>query len=721
MASSADTLQALHADLHRRYSRSTAEIESTWRRLTAAERESTLRAGGADNQILRSREDDSLGNVHLIVPEWNLQDLASGPADNLLNILHDRATRDLHALYMGSVDGGPLGDGDFIQAMVNEHGLKHKDVFRDCWTFFVDGRYGSSIRIEPDHADHVLTGLDVLVKPNLVIPQRVGELVIARQTMLAQSLLFLIDDILNAANPIEPPNPPASRKQCPSRSAIAVAPTTATGKAQQPRPHSEPASHIQDFIAAVDDRATAYRDYNGLLRTEPEVFAHALNIHFYSRPDLLPDELGRTLPTYTSEYIPGVFVDVVKGAARADATWRFLARLLRLLDTTDKANRATIAQHVANICHGEYAVAQAWLGRQLSISDTLRTAFRRTARPDNAGRHRLVLRNDAETLTTTSARDRYLLRLSKPTTPCHQAVPLIAALEGLPAAESSDEPDGGVADALSDLAEIVWLVQGLAAAASLPTFTRHRCQEVLSSLAAVDADLDVLSATLDIADFIPSASAPLTSAGLHGARDRLAANVAGEGGGDVAARYNAVITHALELLSSAIPSPATARQPAATAREPATTDHDAVPTVTHPPANKQRKQKTRPPQVPPSPARDPSPPLASEPALAPPPACVLPASPTTVATMTTLLRRSEASRVLSWSNFESAMADIGFGIKPRDGSVFTYAPPATLAAHGSITLHRPHSAKLEGFRLLYLARRLHTKYGWTSDSFTVRH
>jgi hypothetical protein len=37
---------------------------------------------------------------------------------------------------------------------------------------------------------------------------------------------------------------------------------------------------------------------------------------------------------------------------------------------------------------------------------------------------------------------------------------IIAALDGLPAAESSDGPNGEISDALPDLAEIVWLVQG---------------------------------------------------------------------------------------------------------------------------------------------------------------------------------------------------------------------------------------------------------------------
>jgi hypothetical protein len=61
--------------------------------------------------------------------------------------------------------------------------------------------------------------------------------------------------------------------------------------------------------------------------------------------------------------------------------------------------------------------------------------------------------------------------------------------------------------------------------------------------------------------------------------------------------------------------------------------------------------------------------------------------------------------VLSWNKLESATVDVGFQVTPRGGSIFTYAPPAVLAEHGSITLHQPRGAKVEGLRLLCLGHR----------------
>jgi hypothetical protein len=85
---------------------------------------------------------------------------------------------------------------------------------------------------------------------------------------------------------------------------------------------------------------------------------------------------------------------------------------------------------------------------------------------------------------------------------------------------------------------------------------------------------------------------------------------------------------------------------------------------------------------------------------------------------TTLFDKSEARGSVSWANFESAMADLGFSVTPKGGSIFTFNPLSSLEAR-PITLHRPHVSEIEGFKLLIIARRLQRTYGWTSDSFVV--
>lgn len=95
-------------------------------------------------------------------------------------------------------------------------------------------------------------------------------------------------------------------------------------------------------------------------------------------------------------------------------------------------------------------------------------------------------------------------------------------------------------------------------------------------------------------------------------------------------------------------------------------------------------------------------------------------TPNTMGTMTALFSRSQSLGAIPWTSFESAMADLGFSILPRGGSVYTYTPPSSLPKAAQITIHRPHGAKLEGYRLQRLAHRLRTKYSWTTESFKIR-
>lgn len=91
---------------------------------------------------------------------------------------------------------------------------------------------------------------------------------------------------------------------------------------------------------------------------------------------------------------------------------------------------------------------------------------------------------------------------------------------------------------------------------------------------------------------------------------------------------------------------------------------------------------------------------------------------TTASVFTTLFHRAEAQGSVSWTDFESAMADVGFSVTPKGGSVFTFNPPASMDTR-PITLHRPHVSEIEGYKLLIFSRRLYRAYGWTADSFVV--
>jgi hypothetical protein len=93
--------------------------------------------------------------------------------------------------------------------------------------------------------------------------------------------------------------------------------------------------------------------------------------------------------------------------------------------------------------------------------------------------------------------------------------------------------------------------------------------------------------------------------------------------------------------------------------------------------------------------------------------------PETFKVFSALFARSQSRGSISWTAFEAAMADLDFSITPKWGSVFTFYPPQDFSVQQSLTLHRPHNSHIEGFRLLFIAKRLKRTFGWVEKSFAL--
>jgi hypothetical protein len=91
----------------------------------------------------------------------------------------------------------------------------------------------------------------------------------------------------------------------------------------------------------------------------------------------------------------------------------------------------------------------------------------------------------------------------------------------------------------------------------------------------------------------------------------------------------------------------------------------------------------------------------------------------TAALFSKLFSRSEARGSIPWRDFESAMADLGFSVTPKGGSIFDFHPPSSMNTTRPITLHRPHLSDIEGHLVYVFARRLERVYGWRSETFIV--
>ncbi|OAA73557.1 hypothetical protein ISF_00458 [Cordyceps fumosorosea ARSEF 2679] len=85
-----------------------------------------------------------------------------------------------------------------------------------------------------------------------------------------------------------------------------------------------------------------------------------------------------------------------------------------------------------------------------------------------------------------------------------------------------------------------------------------------------------------------------------------------------------------------------------------------------------------------------------------------------------LFDKSMSHSGLHWASFEAAMAELDFRITPRRGSSVRFEPPASLGLGRSLTIHRPHGSRSEGFRALVLRQRLNRAFGWDEDTFVAR-
>ncbi|KAM3544236.1 hypothetical protein ARSEF1564_002858 [Beauveria bassiana] len=95
-------------------------------------------------------------------------------------------------------------------------------------------------------------------------------------------------------------------------------------------------------------------------------------------------------------------------------------------------------------------------------------------------------------------------------------------------------------------------------------------------------------------------------------------------------------------------------------------------------------------------------------------------SPSAAQVFATLFDRSELRGGLHWASFEAAMAELNFRITPRQGSSFHFEPPKDLALRSSLTVHRPHGPRMEGFRKLILSQKLARTFGWDAETFVAR-
>ncbi|KAI1264339.1 hypothetical protein F5Y18DRAFT_390167 [Xylariaceae sp. FL1019] len=710
----ANMVTDLHHDLARKWRVHGDRIQELWRSFGPGLRGKAMKAGAAEGSLLKHSSDASLGEVYKFLPEYNLKDVTA-PGDFLLDMLKHRATASLEEQYLDGFNGRP-GDYEHIMEMRRTHGLRHADSFVDCWTFFMDGdKYGRPFKLVKDKEES-LAAFAPAIRAGMCIPHSVGELVLNRQMYLLQGLNILCEDILEIGS--------QTRSQKPLQKRPVDAATAALSKLAVSSTKST--LDLPQLIERARDQKVALDDNLTLICTEPVMLAHEVNNWFFSRPELIPDEKGRVLPAHTDKYISGAVLDTVLHAVSGAAIWDYMTRLLETLNgLAEKSVRAIILQEISNLCQLDYTRNQAMLKRHLATGCGAGPKwYRRVSNVYDNGRPRVTLKGKPEELLQTDPQLHYMMRLAQTETTVARAIDWMKKLDAYQIAhpKSAEQLTDREADTIGDMAIILAFIQSLTPAVSMPSFNRKKAQLFATKSAALDAELSALKPQLDLGDFvipIDNLTEPGQAEGALSALDRFLVEKTGT---KIGFLYQDLVDQCIAHIQSQLDTE-TQRLEKVKAKEQATAAEYISPpseTAQTPEVRVQErriKEKTRPAQSSNYEITTSAQSTITSQSVTSAPSQTFAVSESTVEVFTTMFTKSQARGSIAWTSFESAMADLGFSVLPRFGSVYTFVPPDNMGMQRSLTLHRPHQSQIEGYKLLSYARRLARVYGWNEDSF----
>jgi hypothetical protein len=509
--STGDFLREIHGDLARKYRRHATAIETAWRSLHCPDRIRCMKDGAKDGAVLRDPTDISLGNVYKIMPEWNLRDVTAPNSDYLLEMLKFRATTSLFEQYRAGPNGDPRnGDRAIIEESMAKRNLRLAEPYKDCYTFFFGAEggsgssdmYGKSFHIKREK-EATMAEFGPAIQAGLCLPQSVGELILQRQMYLLSSLNVMIDDILDIGSKTR------GRSEIPKRRPQdqGAAALSNLKKLSLKEPLARTIT-LADIFSAADERRDAHQDFASLLSTEPVVLAHALNIWFFSRPELVPDEKGRRLPAITDTYISPALFEAVHGTVRGAAIWTYIARLVKMLKeraataNKDKTARNVLLQELANMCFLAYERCKG-LFRRFVQTRPGTSHFKRISNAfDKSGNAKVVFKTRPEEKRL-DTQLYWTLRLCEPEMDPAKAAEYFTQLSAFHQAypEERDSFHERETESLFDLAFIVSFIQDLSAFVKLPSVSRKKGQAFIGRFEQTFDELHASRNDIDLRDF----------------------------------------------------------------------------------------------------------------------------------------------------------------------------------------------------------------------------
>ncbi|KAK2006700.1 hypothetical protein LZ32DRAFT_668680 [Colletotrichum eremochloae] len=404
---------------------------------------------------------------------------------------------------------------------------------------------------------------------------------------------------------------------------------------------------LPDLVANARDQAASCKEHLGLY-SEPVVLAHEVNFWFFNRPELLPDEKGRRLGVHTDKYISAAAVfDTLQNAVKEAAIWDYIHQLLARLETlnNDKAHQTILLQEISNVCQLAYISAQGLFKRHIQSKTGAKWYKRVSNACDSAGNARVTLKGNPGDLTRSNPQLHYVFRLCHPDTTASKAVEWLKKLTDLQQAHPSEREslDESEFEALCNLAVTVAFIQDLSSTVTMPAPSRKKGLLFVSRSQELEAELSSIKTSLDLRDFAAPIDTLLEPGMTDGALETLERFIVDKAGAKLGFLYQDLYKAKIQSGQKEwTPLPSTyAISPQA---EPAVVENTAKPQT-------------------------------------------FKVSAGTAEVFGALFNKSEPPGAVSWAAFGSAMAELGFSVLPKYGSVFTFLPPETMAANRPFTVH----------------------------------
>ncbi|KAK3657546.1 hypothetical protein LTR56_002321 [Elasticomyces elasticus] len=687
----------LQRDLQRKYRNVGSKVQELWRSFTLKQRETAMRGSVGDGKVLRNSRDPGLDGLREITPDWNLEDIVSTP-HFFLDRLKFRVETDLHHQQLNGANGGP-GDREIIRTVVKRQQRRMADG-SGHWAMFMDVGKDYGRWMKPNGAEGMAARY-----PSGMMPAHEAMPFLHRQMTTYICYNHLIEEILDLGSNSRAKKTPG--KKSTKDTADAMAKLTIA-----PKPLK---ASISEVIAQADEQKTASEDYLELLRSEPVVLNHAVNMINYSRPELVQDDRGRILRMFADKYLSIALFEVVSDSVKIIFTWDYIIRLVRMLDgLDDKVKRPLLIQELSNTCHLEYRRAQAAFRRQMSQNlGVAGKCFRRITAGETS---RVVIKGQPSDFTVADPQLHYILRLCHPDTNHVNAAQWIQKLDdhNILHADDLKRLDDDQVFALGDLAIIVSFMHTLSTSLTMVPSSKKTGLLFTGRTIELDAELAQYKADADFGDYLVPADNLLEPDAAANALQALDDFVVGHAGTSLGSLYEDMLSGCLDDIEKKFLHVKSRLEAVdKTTYVPLPSEDPTTATVRA--EQRREKAKTRPAE-----AR-----VYDITAIAPrqPDVVVVPAprlkvKTSVVAVFSTIFAKSEARGSVSWADFAAAMADMGFSVTPKGGSIYTFHAPESMGSR-SITLHRPHASDIDGYRLLILSRRLNRTFRWEAETFEV--